>query len=78
MIPNGDGVKVLDLITKKVVETRDAFFNEEKLQINQLSINEATESTPPITSSPLLFPSTHMDTHEDNCTETPDKGTAAQ
>lgn len=62
VLPHGDGVKVLDAKTKKIVKTRDAYFDESNnTEVHDSHLQLSDSSTPIHTSSipentPWLFP----------------------
>lgn len=54
VLPNGDGVKVLDAVTQKTVKTCDVFFDESTSPLTPTSNQPSLSSTDP--AAPWLYP----------------------
>lgn len=64
VLPHGDGVTVLDLITKKIIKTRDVHFGSEGVDSVDEPVNPSL-SSPKASDAPWLFPGEQAYTQPD-------------
>lgn len=65
VLPHGDGVKVLDTSSKRVVKTRDAFFSDAQPLQEDSDTSPVGVSNKP-SGSPWIYPDEDVDRHDDN------------
>lgn len=64
VLPHGDGVKVIDSVSGKIVKTRDAVIDDESLPDSMVGINPTSPSSLDVDHLPWLYPDSQK-THQE-------------